>query len=84
MNIFEMSGTIDLNCLNISSSSSEMAAPTKRGFGKGYGRIESIIEGVVESPPKMAIYIDTSCYIDKTIEMTCGDIYSQFSRKDIP
>lgn len=48
MHIFEMSGTMDLHCFNISSSKGDMASPTKKRLGKEVA--ESSIEGVAESP----------------------------------
>lgn len=69
MNIFELSSTIDMDYFKISSSSGNMASPTRRGSRKGYGKEESSIAGVVKSPPppNFPIYVDTSYYIEKTI-----------------
>ena len=39
MNIFEMLGTLDLECLNISSSTGDMDPPMKKRLGK------EIVEG---------------------------------------
>lgn len=61
-----------------------MFPPIIRGFDKSFARVESDIKGVVNNTPKLFVYGDTACYIDKVIELTWGDIYSNFSRKYIP
>lgn len=48
INIFEMSGAINIDYLSISSSLGEIVFPMIRSSGMRYGRIESNIEGVMD------------------------------------
>ena len=79
MKIFEMSSIVDLECLCVSSSTTEMA-PLKRRPRKEI--VEGVEEGVEESSIiSTPIYIDTPCCNDKSMSITCSGIYYLFARK---
>lgn len=69
MNIFEIWGTVDLECFNISLPTRDMTPLTRIKHSKEV--FESSIEGVVEiSFVRVPIYTDIAYYVDRSVFMT--------------